>query len=159
MMASAEAAFGECMAERRLKVDHSTIARWVRPSPSSKSVFDLRWVTPNGPGGWMKPTFGLPCSGPVYIGTSVRLRHDRLIGFLLSPKSRRVCARGFLQLALCRPAIDGPRVINMDGPGISRSHRKPKRVGELGRNCGCRRSPYVNNFQNHRFVKKLVASQ
>jgi transposase, IS6 family len=32
--------------------------------------------------------------------------------------------------------------------------------GELGRNCRCRRAPYLNNIleQDHRFVKKRVAA-
>ena len=56
-----------------------------------------------------------------------------------------------------------PRVINVDGhPAYPGAIDELKQAGELGRNCRCRSSPYLNNLieQDHRFVKKrIVASQ
>ena len=56
-----------------------------------------------------------------------------------------------------------PRVINVDGhPAYPRVIKELKRTGELGRQCRCRPSRYMNNIieQDHRFVKKrVVASQ
>ena len=54
-----------------------------------------------------------------------------------------------------------PRVINVDGhPAYASAIKELKRSGELGQNCRCRRSQYMNNFieQDHRFVKKRVAT-
>jgi IS6 family transposase len=85
------------------------------------------------------------------------------IDFLLSPKRDLIAAKGFLQLALCQVGQNRPRVINVDGhPAYSAAIDQLKRSGELGRNCRCRRSLYLNNAieQDHRFVKKrVVASQ
>jgi transposase-like protein len=85
------------------------------------------------------------------------------IDFLLSPKRYLVAAKGFLQLALAQAGDIRPRVINVDGHAAypaAIAHLKAS--GELGRECQCRRSPYMNNMveQDHRFVKKrVVASQ
>jgi IS6 family transposase len=83
------------------------------------------------------------------------------IDFLLSPKRDRVAAKGFLQSALS--GHNRPRVINVDGhPSYPAVIGELKQSGELGRQCQCRPSPYMNNIieQDHRFVKKrVVASQ
>ena len=85
------------------------------------------------------------------------------IDFLLSPKRDLVAAKGFLQLALAQAGDIRPRVINVDGhAAYPAAIADLKASGELGRECRCRRSPYINNRieQDHRFVKKrVVASQ
>ncbi len=83
------------------------------------------------------------------------------IDFLLSPKRDRIAAKSFLQLALGSAGQIRPRVINVDGhPAYPAVIEELKQTGELGRNCRCRLSPYVNNVieQDHRFVKKRVAA-
>ena len=50
-------------------------------------------------------------------------------------------------------------MINVDGhPAYPGALEELKQSGELGRNCRCRRAPYLNNIleQDHRFVKKRV---
>ncbi len=82
------------------------------------------------------------------------------IDFLLSPKRDLVAAKGFLRLAVVQ-ANYRPRVINVDGhPAYPAAIDELKRSEDLGRNCRCRRSPYLNNRieQDHRFVKKRVAA-
>ena len=53
--------------------------------------------------------------------------------------------------------------VNVDGhPAYASAIEELKQSGELGRNCRCRPSPYLNNIieQDHRFVtKRIVASQ
>src|SRR5262245_55310928 len=54
-----------------------------------------------------------------------------------------------------------PRVINVDGhAAYSQAIRELKASGELGRQCQCRPTPYLNNVleQDHRFVKKRMAA-
>ena len=71
--------------------------------------------------------------------------------------------KSFLQLALAQAGRIQPRGINVDGhPAYPAAVEQLKDSGELGRNCRCRRSLYINNMveQDHRFVKKrVVASQ
>ena len=84
------------------------------------------------------------------------------IDFLLSPNRDLIAAKGFLQLALSAAPVR-PRVINVDGHSAYASAiSELKESGELGPNCRCRPSPYLNNMieQDHRFVKKrITASQ
>jgi IS6 family transposase len=91
------------------------------------------------------------------------IRAGNTIDFLLSPKRDRIAAKGLLRLALGRAGQVRPRVINVDGhPAYPSTIEELKETGELGRNCRCRASPYLNNVieQDHRFVKKrVVASQ
>ena len=78
------------------------------------------------------------------------------IDFLLSPNRDLIAAKGFLRLALSAGQTR-PRVINVDGhPAYASAIRELKREGDLGQNCQCRPSPYLNNLieQDHRFVKK-----
>jgi len=69
-------------------------------------------------------------------------------------------AKGFLKLALSAGKIRPP-VVNVDGhPAYAPAITELKQEGELGRNCQCRQSPYLNNIieQDHRFAKKRVAT-
>ena len=85
------------------------------------------------------------------------------IDFVLSPYRDTLAAKSFLQLALAQAGGIQPRVINVDGPpAYPAAVEELQHLGELGRNCRCRRSVYINNMveQGHRFVKKrVVASQ
>jgi transposase, IS6 family len=78
-------------------------------------------------------------------------------------EARLHCGEAFLQLAVSQAGDVRPRVINVDGhPAYPAAIEELKRSGDLGRNCRCRRSLYLNNMieQDHRFVKKhFVASQ
>jgi transposase-like protein len=83
------------------------------------------------------------------------------IDFLLSPKRDRIAAKAFLQLAVCQAGQRRPRVINVDGhPAYPTAIERLKSAGELGRNCRCRQSPYLNNIldQDHRFLKKRITA-
>ena len=104
----------------------------------------------------MRPTFVWQGSGPIYIGPSTPL--ENTIDLLLSPKRDRIAAKNFLLLVLWPAGKIKPRVINVDGYPAAIDDLK--RTGQLGRNCRCRRSLYMNNIieQDHRFVKKRVAA-
>ena len=82
------------------------------------------------------------------------------LGCLPSPNRDLIAAKGFLRLALSAGQTR-PRVINVDGhPAYASAIRELKQEGELGLNCQCRPSPYLNNIveQDHRFVKKRVVT-
>jgi transposase-like protein len=152
----------EMMAERGLRVDHSTIARWVlRYAPVLNERIRSEVRNPNR--SWRVDETYIRVAGQwTYLYRAIDSAGNT-IDFLLSPKRYLVAAKGFLQLALAQAGDIRPRVINVDGHAAypaAIAHLKAS--GELGRECQCRRSPYMNNMveQDHRFVKKrVVASQ
>ena len=152
----------EMMAERGLQVDHSTIARWVlsyAPVLNERIRAEMRRPT----GSWRVDETYIRVAGQwTYLYRAIDSAGDT-IDFLLSPYRDLVAAKAFLQLALAQAGRAQPRVINVDGhPAYPAAVADLKRCGELGANCQCRRSSYINNLieQDHRFVKKrVVASQ
>jgi transposase, IS6 family len=152
----------EMMAERGLKLDHSTIARWVlQYAPVLNERIPSEMRRPNR--SWrVDETYVRVAGAWTYLYRAID-SVGNTIDFLLSPKRDRTAAKTFLQLALLQAGTNRPRVINVDGhlayPGAI---QELKQSGELGRNCRCRRAPYLNNIleQDHRFVKKrMVSSQ
>jgi IS6 family transposase len=151
----------EMMAERGLSVDHSTIARWVlHYAPILNRRIRREMRQPNR--SWRVDETYVRVAGKwTYLYRAVDSAGDT-IDFLLSPKRDLIAAKGFLRLALSA-AQKRPRVINVDGhPAYASAIAELKQEGELGPDCRCRPSPYLNNIveQDHRYVKKrVVASQ
>jgi transposase, IS6 family len=151
----------EMMAERGLAIDHSTIARWVlyyAPILNRRIRREMR--RPNR--SWRVDETYVRVAGKwTYLYRAIDSAGDT-IDFLLSPNRDLIAAKGFLRLALSAGQVR-PRVINVDGhPAYASAIGELKQAGELGRNCRCRPSQYMNNIieQDHRFVKKrVVASQ
>src|SRR5512133_951719 len=152
----------EMMAERGLTIDHSTIARWVlRYAPVLNQRIRSEMRNPNR--SWRVDETYIRVAGRwTYLYRAIDSAGNT-IDFLLSPYRDTVGAKSFLQLALAQAGRIQPRVINVDGhPAYPAAVEQLKDSGELGRNCRCRRSLYINNMveQDHRFVKKrVVASQ
>ena len=152
----------EMMMERGLRVDHSTIARWVlRYAPVLNERIRSEMRQPNR--SWRADETYVRVSGQwTYLYRAIDSAGNT-IDFLLSPYRDFAAARAFLQLAVTQAGRVQPRVINVDGhPAYRAAIEDLKRSGELSRRCRCRRSRYVNNKieQDHRFVKKrVVASQ
>jgi transposase, IS6 family len=151
----------EMMAERGSVVDHSTIARWVlHYAPILNQRIGREMRRPNR--SWRVDETYVRVAGKWTCLYRAIDSAGNTIDFLLSPNRDLIAARGFLQLALSAGRVR-PRVINVDGhPAYASAIEELKRSGELGRNCRCRPSPYLNNIieQDHRFVKKrIVASQ
>ena len=150
----------EMMAERGLAIDHSTIARWVlHYAPILNRRIQREMRRPNR--SWRVETYVRVAGKWTYLYRAVDSAVDT-IDFLLSPNRDLIAAKCFLRLALSAGRIR-PRVINVDGhPAYASAIGELKQAGELGRNCRCHPSPYMNNIieQDHRFVKKrVVASQ
>jgi transposase-like protein len=152
----------EMMAERGLAIDHSTIARWVlRYAPVLNERIRSEMRNPNH--SWrVDETYVRVAGRWTYLYRAVDSAGNT-IDFLLSPYRDTFAAKSFLQLAIAQAGRIQPRVINVDGhPAYPVAVEQLKDCGELGRNCRCRRSLYINNMveQDHRFVKKrVVASQ
>jgi IS6 family transposase len=152
----------EMVAERGLSVDHSTIA------PLGAALFTYLERTYPAPGAEPEPLVACgrnlhPRRGSLDILVSGhRLgREHNCLPALAQARLHR--SKTFLRLALRRADQIRPRVINVDGhPAYRRAIKELKRTGELGRQCRCRPSRYMNNLieQDHRFVKKrIIASQ
>jgi transposase, IS6 family len=152
----------EMMAERGLTIDHSAIARWVlRYAPVLNQRIRSEMRNPNR--SWrVDETFIRVAGKWTYLYRAIDSAGNT-IDFLLSPYRDAIAARSFLQLAIAQAGRIHPRIINVDGhPAYPAAVDELKRSGDLGRNCQCRCSPYMNNVleQDHRFVKKrVIASQ
>ena len=152
----------ELMAERSLKVDHSTIARWVvRYAPILNERMRRHLRRPNR--SWRVDETYVRVAGKwTYLYRALD-SEGNTIDFMLSPCRDRIAAKYFFQLALWRIGHLRPRVINVDGhPAYPSVIAELKQTGELSKACRCRPSPYMNNIieQDHRFIKKrIVASQ
>jgi transposase-like protein len=152
----------EMMAERGLTIDHSTIARWVLRYALVLNE-RIRSGIRNPNRSWRVDETYIRVAGRwTYLYRAIDSAGNT-IDFLLSPYRDTFAAKSFLQLAIAQARRTQPCVINVDGhPAYPAALEQLKASGELGRNCQCRRSLYMNNMveQDHRFVKKrVVASQ
>ena len=150
----------EMMAERGLRVDHSSIGRWVlRYAPELYQRIRRELRFPNR--SWRVDETLIKVRGQwKYLYRAVDSTGET-IDFLLSEQRDAATARQFLVNALAQTAPVRPRVINVDGhaaypPAISQL----KSEHRLGVHCRCRRAAYLNNVleQDHRFVKKRIAA-
>ena len=150
----------EMMVERGLRVDHSTIGRWVlRYAPELYQRIRQEVRFPNR--SWRVDETLIKVAGQwKYLYRAVDSSGET-IDFLLSERRDAAAAKQFLANALAETAPIRPRVINVDGhaaypPAISQL----KAEHQLGAPCRCRQAPYLNNVleQDHRYVKKRVAA-
>ncbi len=148
----------EMMAERGLKVDHSTIVRWVlvyapelekRVKPQLKPTNDS----------WKVDETYLKVKGEWWYQYRAIDSDGQTIEFFLSAK-RDAAAQAFFEKALGAPHTVSPRVINVD-----KNAAYPKAVDRLKTNqqqlpqeCELRQVKYLNNLieQDHRFIKGLT---
>ena len=132
----------EMMAERRLSLDHSTIARWVlRYAPILSQRIRDEMRKPNR--SWrVDETYVRVAGRWTYLYRAVD-SEGNTIDFMLSPNRDLTAAKHFLQLALWRTREVRPRVINVDGhPAYACAIAELKSSGKLGRPCRCRPSPF-----------------
>jgi IS6 family transposase len=150
----------EMMAERKLKVDHVTIWRWVQryaPELNRRCRRELRMTN----GSWRVDETYLRVAGKwTYLYRAVDST-GATIDFLLSARRDAAAAKRFFQKALRSPGRPRPRVINVDGnPSYPKVIAELKKTGELGRRCRCRPVRYLNNIveQDHRAIKRRVSA-
>lgn len=147
------------MAERNLSVDHVTIWRWVQryaPILNQRMRCEMRRPSRS----WrVDETYVKVAGNWSYLYRAVDSAGET-IDFMLSPKRDLIAPKLFLRLALSGSG-PWPRVINVDGhPAYARAVAELRQLGELGRRCGCRTAPYLNNIieQDHRFIKKRITA-
>src|SRR5271156_4414927 len=104
----------EMMAERGVKVAHSTILRWVtRYVPE----FEKRWARFSKPVGtsWRVDETYIPIKGKWHYLYRAVDKHGKTIDFLLRPDRGIVAAQAFFRKALASQAPRVPRKVTLDG--------------------------------------------
>jgi IS6 family transposase len=148
----------EMMAERGLKVDHTTIYRWVQkyaPELEERCKPYLKQTNDS----WRVDETYIKVKGEwLYLYRAVDSAGNTL-EFLLSEHRDTQAAKRFLARALDASHTTTPRVINVDhNPAYPKAIEEFKAAGTLPQGCQLRPVKYLNNLieQDHRFIKRLV---
>jgi len=148
----------EMMAERGVKVDHTTIMRWVHqysPEIEKKVRRYLRQTNDS----WRVDETYIKVKGEwKYLYRAVD-SDGNTIDFMLSAKRNRKAAKRFLKKALGSNHNQMPRVITVDkNPAYPIAIHELKNDRILPKNVGLRQIKYLNNIveQDHRPIKRIV---
>jgi transposase-like protein len=148
------------MAERGVKVTHTTIMRWVlRYVPE----YERRWARFAQPAGlsWRMDETSVSIRGePHYLYRTVD-QNGKSVGSMLCSERTMQSARAFLRKTVETQGAGWPRKINLDG--YTASHRALRLLGqedERWRSVIVRNRRYLNNVveQDHRAIKRRCAS-
>jgi IS6 family transposase len=148
----------EMMLERGLKVDHSTIFRWVQayaPEIEKRSRPKLRKTNDS----YRVDETYIKVKGKwKYLYRAVDSQGNT-IDFLLRAKRNKDAARRFLKKMLKSGHTTTPRVITVDkNPSYPAAVKELKSEKILSKDCEIRQVKYLNNIveQDHRFIKRRV---
>ena len=144
----------DLMEERGVKVDHSTINRWViKYSPQLEDEFHRRkrpvWVS------WRMDETYIRVKGEwVYLYRAVD-KYGQTIDFLLTQQRDKKAARRFLNKAISRHGV--PEKITIDGSDANAAAIKSYNK-DHGTSIEIRQIKYLNNIveQDHRGVKRVT---
>ena len=147
----------EMMVERGVRVDHSTIQRWVvRYAPEYEKRFRLKNKLPVGKSWRMDETYVKVKGEWHYLYRAVDKCGDT-VDFYFSKCRNSYAAEAFLRKAIAQHGF--PKKVNVDGYDATQSGLK--RVNqELAKSAQflIRESKYLNNIieQDHRSVKRIT---
>ena len=144
------------MAERGLKVDHSTIARWVLAYAPELEKRVKAQLKPTGDSWKVDETY-IKVKGEWLYQYRAVDSNGQTIEFFFSAKRDAAAAHAFFEKALGAPHTVSPRVIN-----VTKNAAHPKAVETLKTNqqippaCELRQVKYLNNLleQDQRFIKR-----
>jgi transposase, IS6 family len=146
----------EMMLERGLKVDHSTLCRWVlayapelerRVKPQLKPTNDS----------WRVDETYLKVKGEWLYQYRAVDSDGNTLDFRLSAKRDVEAAQAFFEKTLGAPHTVQPRVINVDkNAAYPKAGETLKALEHLAPDCELRQVKYLNNLieQDHRFIKR-----
>ena len=154
----------ELAMERGLKVDHSTLNRWViHYSPQLEVAFRKRRKRPVGISWRMDETYIKVKGQWVYLYRAVD-KEGLTVDFMLSEKRDEPAARAFFNKAIGSSGI--PDKVTMDKSGANKAGFNTINLalallcmfGGLPLQMTVRQIKYLNNIieQDHRFVKKIT---
>ncbi len=148
----------EIMLERGLRVDHTTIYRWVQcyaPELEKRCRPHLKVTTDS----WrVDETYIKVKKQWVYLYRAVDSQGNTL-DFFLSPTRDASAAKQFFTKALTATHTATPRVINVDkNAAYPKAIAELKAEGIVPQSCELRQIKYLNNLieQDHRFIKRLT---
>lgn len=153
----------ELALERGLKVDHSTINRWVLEyAPQLEETFRKRYKRPVGIS-WRMDETDIKVKGQwVYLYRAVD-KEGKTVDFLLSEKRDEPAARAFFEKAIGSNGL--PEKVTMDKSGANKAGIDTINLhlalllmlGGLFVQLTVRQIKYLNNIveQDHRFIKKI----
>ncbi|PIZ05244.1 MAG: IS6 family transposase [Gammaproteobacteria bacterium CG_4_10_14_0_8_um_filter_38_16] len=147
----------ELMLERGVKVDHSTVNRWVvKYSPKLERQFCNRHKKKVGSSWRMDETYILIKGVWHYLYRAVDKSGDT-IDFLLTKNRDKSAAKRFFSKAI--GYAGKPKFVTIDKSGSNNSALKSINKNLIKKNkIGIRQIKYLNNIveQDHRFIKKLT---
>ena len=154
----------ELALERGLKVDHSTVNRWVIAYASGlEESFRSKYKRQTG-GSWRMDETYIKIKGIwVYLYRAVD-KEGNTIDFMLSEKRDEPAARAFFEKAIGSSGL--PEKINMDKSGANKAGIDTVNLflfalflmGMPYQHIEVRQVKYLNNLveQDHRFIKKIT---
>ena len=148
----------EMTLERGLKVDHTTIYRWVQTYSPEIEKRCRPHLRPTNDSYRVDETYIKVRGAWKYLYRAVD-SDGNTIEFLLCAQRDRKAAKRFFRKALKAVHTSKPRVINVDRNAAYPSAVKDlKEERLLSKDCELRRNKYLNNIieQDHRFIKRRV---
>jgi IS6 family transposase len=150
----------EMMLERGLKVDHSTICRWVQTYSPEIDKRTRRFLKPTNDSWKVDETYIRVNGECKYLYRAIDSEGNTL-DFMLSARRNKKAAKRFFKKVLKSNHNRKPRVINTDkDKAYPPAVKDLKKEGNLNEESELRRVKYLNNpiEQDHRFVKKITSA-
>ena len=148
----------EMMIERGVKVDHTTIMRWVHQYSPEIEKKIRRHLRPTNDSWRVDETYIKVKGKWKYFYRAVD-SNGETIDFMLSAKRNRTAAKRFFKKALSSYHNQIPKVITVDkNPAYPPAIGKLKNEKNLFKNVEIRQVRYLNNIieQEHRSIKRIV---
>jgi transposase-like protein len=148
----------EMMAERGIKVDHTTTMRWVHQYSPAIEKRIKRHLRPTNDSWRVDKTYILVKGKWKSLYRAVDSDGDT-INFMLSSKRDRKAAKRFFKKALSSNHNQIPRVITVDkNPAYPPAIDELKNEKNLFKNVEIRQTRYLNNIieQDHRSIKRII---
>ena len=148
----------EMMTERGIKVDHTTIMRWVHQYSSEIEKKIRRHLRPTNDSWRVDETYIKVKGEWKYLYRAVDSAGDT-IDFMLSTKRDRKAAKKFFKKALGSNHNQMPRIITVDkNASYPIAIDELKNEKKLSKNIEIRQVKYLNNIveQDHRSVKRII---
>ena len=146
------------MLERGIKVDHTTINRWVLAYAPEIEKRSRAYLKATNDSYRVDETYIKVKGKWKYLYRAVDSRGNT-IDFVLRAKRDKVAAKYFLRKALKAHHTTKPRVITVDkNASYPPAIEELKEEGLLPKDCETRQVKYLNNIveQDHRFIKRRV---
>ena len=149
----------EMMAERGIKVDHTTIMRWVHQYSPEIEKKIRKYLRPTNDSWKVDETYIKVKGEWKYLYRAVD-SDGNTIDFMLSAKRNRKAAKRFLKKALSSNHNQMPRAITVDkNPAYPIAIHELKNEKKLSKRVEIRQVKYLNNIieQDHRSIKRIIA--